>query len=96
MKGGELFERISCKEYRLTEDKCRMFAQQVKSHDSRRSNEHLDFENYFKYLLPLLNEGVVLGDTFQRQLVHQVDLIGVLWWIFIRFVLSGSNPPCLI
>ena len=28
-KGGELFERISCKEYRLTEDKCRMFAQQV-------------------------------------------------------------------
>ena len=30
------------------------------------------------YLLPLLNEGVVLGDSFQRQLVHQVDLIWVL------------------
>ena len=33
-KGGELFERISSKEYRLTEDKCRMFAQQVSSHVS--------------------------------------------------------------
>ena len=31
-----------------------------------------------KHLLPLLNEGVVLGDSFQRQLVHQVDLVGVL------------------
>ena len=30
-EGGELFERISSKEYRLTEDKCRMFTQQVKS-----------------------------------------------------------------
>ena len=30
------------------------------------------------YLLPLLNEGVVLGDSFQRQLVHEVDLVGVL------------------
>jgi len=31
LEGGELFERISCKEYRLTEDKCRMFSQQVVS-----------------------------------------------------------------
>ena len=30
-EGGELFERISSKEYRLTEDKCRMFTQQVKT-----------------------------------------------------------------
>ena len=34
------------------------------------------------YLLPLLNEGVVLGDPFQGQLVHQVDLIRVLWQDF--------------
>ena len=32
----------------------------------------------FQYLLPLLNKGVVLGDPFQRQLVHEVDLVGVL------------------
>ena len=30
------------------------------------------------HLLPLLNEGVVLGDSFQRQLVHEIDLVGVL------------------
>ena len=37
-KGGELFERISSKEYRLTEDKCRMFAQQVSCHISLEIN----------------------------------------------------------
>jgi len=31
LEGGELFERISSKEYSLTEDKCRMFVQQVVS-----------------------------------------------------------------
>ena len=29
-------------------------------------------------LLPLLDKGVVLGDALQGQLVHQVDLVGLL------------------
>ena len=31
LDGGELFERISSKDYSLTEDKCRMFVQQMAS-----------------------------------------------------------------
>lgn len=35
-------------------------------------------------LLPLLNEGVVLRHSLQRQLIHQVDLVGINGVLFLQ------------
>ena len=70
VKGGELFERISCKEYRLTEDKCRMFAQQVKSHNNRKSKEGRNI-SFWEILTINSPRQVVSGIVF----MHDNDII---------------------
>ena len=70
LKGGELFERISSKEYRLTEDKCRMFAQQVQSHNNRRSKEGRNI-SFWEILTINSPRQVVSGIVF----MHDNDII---------------------
>ena len=73
LKGGELFERISSKEYRLTEDKCRMFAQQVQSHNNRKSKEG---RNILFWEILINYSPRLVGDIFTSLLILDT---GCLW-----------------